>query len=142
SCRSSRRSGKIALKPATFCLKPASVDSWSGAGLWSTRPGSQSASIVAWSPSRNACSKRVMMSMLSAGVSRTFPPLRSKSLSRSGGSACVEWELLRCCGLAGRACLRRLPGARLEEGGEQNPDRCEGDGDPECGAKSEDEGVG
>ena len=64
SCRSSSRSGKIALKPATFCLKPASVGSSPGAGLWSTRPGSQSSPIVAWSAARNACSKRVMISML------------------------------------------------------------------------------
>ena len=50
----------IAFKNATFCLKPASV----GAGLWSTRPGSQSSSIVARTAARNAGSKRVMISMV------------------------------------------------------------------------------
>src|SRR3984957_19319400 len=64
SCRSSFRSGELALKPATFCLKPASDGSSPGAGLWSTRPGSHSSSIAAWSAARNACSKRVMISVL------------------------------------------------------------------------------
>jgi hypothetical protein len=36
-----------------------------GRWIWSIRPGSQSSSIVAWSPARNASSKRVMISMLS-----------------------------------------------------------------------------
>src|ERR1700729_3464898 len=73
SRRSSTRSGNIALNSATFCLKPASVGSWSGAGLWSTRPGWQSSSIVAWSAARNACSKRVMISMVSDKARPSLP---------------------------------------------------------------------
>jgi hypothetical protein len=45
----------------------------SSAHLWSTRPGSQNSLIVAWSAARNACSKRVMISMLPDKASPFFP---------------------------------------------------------------------